>query len=339
MKKRAAFISLVLVAFGLFAGAASAEEGYAERLKELQEDPNYISVHLKAKEIKQDGDVITFQNAREFADNERRDTNTYVIDRDTVIKREISSAFADFEDFISGKAAWVGVFIPKNQYWETEKVENQRIHIELVSDFSKYITFVEKADEAFSRLASYEIMTKDDMGSFCPEEIVSRAEMAKILMKARNVIKLEAAADFTDVPANHWAKNYIGNAEKFGYINGYGDGTFAPDGDVTGAQAVKMIVCLLGYEPMAQARGGYPYGYVRTAMEIGLLGELGLVSDLGALDMDSPCTRETVAVMMGNALDIPLMMQTFYGADASEYAVFDGKEKPLETLLSYYWEE
>lgn len=333
MKKGTALISLILVAFGIFACAASAEEGYAQRLKELQEDPNYISVHLKAKEIKQDGDVITFQNAREFADDERRDTNTYVIDRDTVIKRDILPEFADLEDFIAGNAAWVGVFIPKNRYWKTGKVENQRIHIMLVSDFSQSISLMEKTDEAFQRLASYEIMTKDDMGNFRPEDMVSRAEMAKILMKARNVIKLEAAADFTDVPANHWAKNYIGNAEKFGYINGYGDGTFAPDGDVTGAQAVKMVVCLLGYEPLAQVRGGYPQGYVQIASAIGLL------NDLSALEMDRPCTRESIAKMMDNALDIPLMMQTVYGADAAEYAIFDGKENPLETMLSYYWEE
>ncbi len=44
---------------------------------------------------------------------------------------------------------------------------------------------------------------------------------------------------FSDVPAEYWASGYIKAAHDAGIINGYEDGLFRPDNEVTYAEALK----------------------------------------------------------------------------------------------------
>ena len=60
-----------------------------------------------------------------------------------------------------------------------------------------------------------------------------------------------------------------------------------------------MLVRALGYEASAQTKGGYPYGYLIVANEIGLLDEVK--GTQGA-----PASRGIVAQMTDNALEIPI---------------------------------
>ena len=41
-----------------------------------------------------------------------------------------------------------------------------------------------------------------------------------------------------------------------------GDGTFAPDAPVTYEQALKMVVCTLGYVQFAENLGEWPEGFI-----------------------------------------------------------------------------
>ena len=76
-------------------------------------------------------------------------------------------------------------------------------------------------------------------GTFGPDRNMTRAEVT--VMFAR-LITERIAADktypntFTDVPATHWAANYIGFMQQFGVVVGFNDGTFRPDAPVTRAQ-------------------------------------------------------------------------------------------------------
>ena len=77
-----------------------------------------------------------------------------------------------------------------------------------------------------------------------------------------------------------------------------------------------MIVCLLGYGEMANSQGGYPGGYAAVASRLKITENLKLTPNTYA-------TRNDVAIMMCNALDVPLMIakQT---DEAMEYVVADG---------------
>ena len=49
---------------------------------------------------------------------------------------------------------------------------------------------------------------------------------------------------YSDI-AGHWAAEYINRASKYGWINGYEDGTFKPDRDITRAEAMTLVNSVL----------------------------------------------------------------------------------------------
>ena len=53
-----------------------------------------------------------------------------------------------------------------------------------------------------------------------------------------------AAGGFHDVDRNAWYLKYLSTAVSSGLINGRGDGVFAPNDSITGAEAVKIAACI-----------------------------------------------------------------------------------------------
>ncbi|MBC8587457.1 S-layer homology domain-containing protein [Paratissierella segnis] len=178
-------------------------------------------------------------------------------------------------------------------------------------------------EEAVARLSLLEILTGYKDGTFKPEDQITRAEFAAVAVRAKG---LEATAQaskglptgFSDVPGTHWASGYVGTAAKMGIVNGVGNGQFAPAAPVKYEEAITMIVRALGYEPSAQVRGGYPYGYLIVANENGLLDDVK--GTQGA-----PALRGEVAQIVDNALEIPMMVQVGYGTD-TKWVVSGSKE-------------
>ncbi len=56
----------------------------------------------------------------------------------------------------------------------------------------------------------------------------------------------KTALSFSDVSESAWYYEYVTALTKDGVINGMGDGTFAPDGTLTWAQAMKLLLCAHG---------------------------------------------------------------------------------------------
>lgn len=107
------------------------------------------------------------------------------------------------------------------------------------------------------------IITGYDDGSVKPESTVTRAEMAAIILRMINFGNEATYQNvFTDVTADHWAANTIQTAVEQAIVDGMGDGTFVPDGEVKYEQVIKMIVCAMGYSTDAERLGGYPNGYI-----------------------------------------------------------------------------
>lgn len=182
---------------------------------------------------------------------------------------------------------------------------------------------------AVELLSALDIIKGDDLGNFNPDNTITRAEFAAIVCRAKGLENAaegaKGATSFKDVAADHWASGYINLATQNGIINGYGDGNFGPEDKVTYEQAVKMLVCALGFEPMAANKGGYPTGYLVVANQYKITA--GVKSSVEA-------PRKTVAQLVYNALTTPMMDQTSYGTDAS-WEVLDGKnDREYKTLLT-----
>ena len=60
--------------------------------------------------------------------------------------------------------------------------------------------------------------------------------------------KNQGSTTFNDVNVEHPLSGYIHIANQLKVVEGNGDGTFTPNEAVTFDQAVKMIVCALGYK-------------------------------------------------------------------------------------------
>lgn len=188
--------------------------------------------------------------------------------------------------------------------------------------------------EAIEMLSKLNILTGDDKDGdgvmdFRPNDTITRAEVAAVVCRIQNLNGLsQTATPFTDVPSSHWASGYVAQAAGQGIINGYGDGNFGPEDQVTYEQAVKMFVETLGYTPFVNANGGYPTGHLTAAARYGVLdGVVG--ASVGA-----QATRGQVAQMAFNAIDTPLMDRSSYGKD-EEFTIFDGtNNKTFETLLT-----
>ena len=102
------------------------------------------------------------------------------------------------------------------------------------------------SDEVVSDLAKYNIIS--DTSDLRPDDNITRAEVVKMLCEMDGYNPdVQMNSIFTDVPASHWAAVYITAGYYDGMINGYGDGTFRPEQNVTQNELQTMIVSLLGY--------------------------------------------------------------------------------------------
>ncbi|WP_190239777.1 S-layer homology domain-containing protein [Pelotomaculum schinkii] len=77
-------------------------------------------------------------------------------------------------------------------------------------------------------------------GSFKPDNTITRAEFATVLVKAFQ-LENKGGKVFADTAA-HWAKDYIAAAAANGVVNGYEDNTFGPDDLITREQMAVMVV-------------------------------------------------------------------------------------------------
>lgn len=155
---------------------------------------------------------------------------------------------------------------------------------------------------AAAELSELEIIKGYGDGTFRPEKGITRAEMAQIL---RNLLpdndntQIAAEAAFSDLTGEHWGYEAITVMNSMGIVVGGNDGRVRPDDKVTHAEAVTMIIRMLGYENKAAENGGYPLGYISTAIETTLLNGL-------SLELDKAATRGEVAIMIYNMLDVPV---------------------------------
>ncbi len=188
--------------------------------------------------------------------------------------------------------------------------------------------------EAVETLNKLNIVEGKGEGNFAPEDGVTRAEMAALIARIQGygeTAKGAANTAFTDVPSSHWASGYIANAAGMGIINGYGDGTFGPEDPVLYEQAVKMIMATLGYTPFAEKNGGYPTGYLAAA------GRYDVSLAVSNAAVGTEANRGTIAQLLVNAIDTPLMIQARWSNNGEvDYVIADGNTTgyPYQTLMS-----
>jgi len=175
-------------------------------------------------------------------------------------------------------------------------------------------------EEPVQVLSALGIMVGDkDTGLYRPDDTIIRSEVAKMAVHALGLEDVAASSGqstkFPDVVDGHWATGYINVATSQGIVIGDENGNFRPDDKITYAEAMTIFVRVLGFEPVAPSKGGFPSGYIVLGSESGLNKNVtGSAND--------PISRGNVAYMTYNALTAKLMEQTGFGNDIS-YEVVD----------------
>ena len=103
--------------------------------------------------------------------------------------------------------------------------------------------------------------------------VVTRADMAKIIVDFANIsdIKPEnTESPFADIEDGTDGAEEINFLRSLGYISGTGDNLFHPLRNVTLDEATVFLINAAGYKIMAEAKGGYPNGYLSVAADLKL---------------------------------------------------------------------
>ena len=128
----------------------------------------------------------------------------------------------------------------------------------------------EDFEDAVNVLTELGVVSGYPDGTYKPDNIVTRAEMAVIVVRALGLADYaNGTAKFSDM-AGHWSNPYVAYATSLGVIAGYPDGTFKPDATVTYDEAATMLVAALGYTPDSLV-GTWPANYVTKAKTLGIL--------------------------------------------------------------------
>lgn len=78
-------------------------------------------------------------------------------------------------------------------------------------------------------------------GTFKPDDGISRAQFAAIIVKALGLPPAGRNAEFKDLSDKHWAYKAISSAVEGGLVGGFPDGSFRPEDKITRTQALVIL--------------------------------------------------------------------------------------------------
>lgn len=87
--------------------------------------------------------------------------------------------------------------------------------------------------------------------TFQPDRNITRAEFAALVVRALGLSSSSAANQFSDVKSGSWYAETVATAVKAGIIDGYEDGTFRPDAQITREELAAMSIRALNYADVA----------------------------------------------------------------------------------------
>lgn len=183
------------------------------------------------------------------------------------------------------------------------------------------------ADDGNSReeefLNALGIMTENDGGNTAGDDVLTRAQLAKILtVLDGNMPKgLESKQIFPDVTEDAWYYDYVALAYNYGYLSGYEDGLFRPDKAVTANEAAIALIKVAGY---------YNYSAVKYASSDSPMfkaaGDVGIFKGV-YLEKDDIVNRSEMAKMVYNTLFIPSMEFVSVSGEGEDWRI--NKEKKV----------
>lgn len=169
------------------------------------------------------------------------------------------------------------------------------------------------AKDAVNDMGSRMVIDGTGNGRFDPDQDITRAEFAAILVRALGLKPEEGAAPFADVRSPDWHSGAIYTASEYGLIEGYTDGTFRPHEKITREQAMTILARAMAitglkrelppYDPLAVfADASDVSAWARSGVADSLLGGLVTGKDGGKLAPQDHITRAEAAAVIQRLL-------------------------------------
>lgn len=103
---------------------------------------------------------------------------------------------------------------------------------------------------ALSFLKNHDVINGYPDGSFKPDNVVSRVEALKFILKGVNKnLQAVGRLPFKDTDSSQWYANYVATAYNGSIISGYSDLTFRPAKTVNRAEFLKMLLLAMDIKP------------------------------------------------------------------------------------------
>ena len=122
---------------------------------------------------------------------------------------------------------------------------------------------------------------------------------------------------FPDVPDREWYAGYVASLVSAGVVNGYEDGLFRPNNDVTWGEALKLILLSSGFKaqnPLKTEEGEEPSHWASGYLDFAE--KKGYVLTGSVTDLDKPITRNEMADLSAAALELTAAEPTSPYADS-----------------------
>lgn len=154
--------------------------------------------------------------------------------------------------------------------------------------------------------------------NFNPETGVTRGAFASVMSEfaGDNVVISNSEKVYSDVLDSNEYADKIYTMTNLKYMQGFPDGTFKPNDVIYAVDALKVMCIFLGYDIYADAKGGYPSGYLITSSEIDLTDGVGV-------NMQSTLTSGDFLKLLDNFISIDILEQSQFGT-TSKYKAEKG---------------
>lgn len=143
---------------------------------------------------------------------------------------------------------------------------------------------------------------------------------------------------FKDVEASHYAYEAIMTMKELGIINGYDDGRFKPDGDVSRAEFAKMMVMALRIDLPKVTKSSFEdlngNSWATRYVEAAKPYLTGYVTNSKYyFKPDAPAVREDMAVALVKALDKPIVSSTILDKYADRSTISEALKPYVATAI------
>lgn len=180
---------------------------------------------------------------------------------------------------------------------------------------------------------------------------LTRAEAAAIIARASATFDENKTytADFSDVPADHWAANYIAFVYENNIVTGYEDHTYHPSSNITRAEFATIMQRYLGIELNEDAnfsdvsKDHWAVAYIGACKFAGLIngyenGEFRPSNEITRAEAVKILNRATDRAPTPTAIDSYVDEKgiPFEDLDSSKWYFYEIMEAAFPHLISYY---